>query len=644
MANTYRQNRMPLKQNPYIPLSLGSIQPKGWLEEQLHRMKNGLTGNLDIIYKEVLGERNSWLGGDGDVWERGPYWLDGLVPLAYLLDDEELKLKAQAWIDWTLNSQQANGYFGPKPEENVPYEETGLQRDKAADWWPRMVMLKVLQQYYDATGDQRVIDHMLRYFKYQLNELPQSPLNTWSWWAEQRGGDNLAVIYWLYNLTGDEFLLDLAEIVHQQTYNWINTFLNTDELSKFYGFHCVNIAQAIKEPAIYYQRHPDDSYIEAVKKALRDLELFHGMPNGLFGGDELLHGTDPTHGSELCTAVELMFSLENVIAITGDVSFMDHLERIAFNALPAQSDDNYTKRQYYQQVNQVMVSRHERNFETPHGHTDLCFGVLTGYPCCTVNMHQGWPKFVQSLWYATEDNGLAALIYSSSKVNTIVSGVNVQFTEETNYPFEDTIIFTFNSSQNVSFPFHLRIPVWCRDASVQINGEGYDGGINNNGILIIDRLWANGDEVILKLPMGIESRRWHQGAVAIERGPLVFSLKIDEQWKLVGSTDQYGPFNEVYPGSAWNYGLLEPELRRMKNFPKVINKGSYDLYPWTIANAPLEIRLKAKKLESWKPYNGSAGPMPYSPQKHVKNIAEEEIILVPYGCTKLRITEFPLVQ
>ena len=66
-------------------------------------MVTGMTGQMDTIYEQVMGPRNGWLGGDGDVWERGPYWIDGLLPLAYILDNKELINKVQPWIEWTLD-------------------------------------------------------------------------------------------------------------------------------------------------------------------------------------------------------------------------------------------------------------------------------------------------------------------------------------------------------------------------------------------------------------------------------------------------------------------------------------------------------------------------------------------------------------
>ena len=110
---------------------------------------------------------NNWLGGDGDQWEQGPYWIDGLLPLAYILDDQNLKEKIQPWIEWTLNSQRADGYFGPETNYS---NEPGLQRNNCDDWWPCMVMLKILQQYYSAKGDNRVITLMEKYFRFQIQD------------------------------------------------------------------------------------------------------------------------------------------------------------------------------------------------------------------------------------------------------------------------------------------------------------------------------------------------------------------------------------------------------------------------------------------------------------------------------------------
>jgi hypothetical protein len=643
----YVSNREPLKENPFLLLPLGSVKAEGWLHEMLLRQKNGSTGKLDELYPLVMGNNNGWLGGDGDQWERGPYWIHGLITLAYLLEDEELINNTTPWVEWALNSQKPSGYFGP--DKDYPNLK-GVQRTNSADWWPRMVVLKILQQYYSATEDARVIEFMRNYFKYQLETLPETPLDNWTFWARYRGGDNLMVVYWLYNITGDKFLLDLAEIIHAQTFDYTYRFLETDLIRNQENIHCVNLAQGIKEPAVYYQQSKDDKHIESIKKAFADIKRYSGQPQGMYGGDEALRNNIPTNGVELCSVVELMFSLENILAITGEIPFADHLERIAYNALPAQVTDDFMERQYFQQANQVHVTREDRNFSLNHGGTDICFGLLTGYPCCTSNMHQGWPLFVQNLWYATPDRGLAALLFAPSTVTALVGdSTKVTITEETNYPFEENIRFNFSMDENspANFPFRLRIPEWCTSAKVEINGEIYSRP-EGNQVIKIERNWKNNDVVELTIPAEIKLNRWYENSVSVDLGSLNFVLKIEENWEKVVNTKDPEVFGNHYykvtAASSWNYGLVDVPKEEIKNNYRIIREVNPGSFPWNLQNTPVRIETKAKKIQDWKLYYGSAGPLPYSIQLGQNTSEKEEVVtLIPYGCSSLRISEFPLV-
>ena len=652
VSGNYRNNRQPLLQKEYIELPLGAIKAEGWMQEQLLRMKNGMTGNLDRIYEPVMGSRNGWLGGDGDVWERGPYWIDGLLPLAYILNDEELIAKVKPWVEKTLASQKPNGYFGPDTDR-AP--EPGLQRDNAHDWWPKMVMLKVLQQYYSATEDARVLDFFTNYFKYQLTELPKTPLGHWTYWGEQRGGDNLMMVYWLYNITGDAFLLDLGELIHRQTFNWTDIFLNQDHLSRQHSLHCVNLGQGFKEPVVYYQQNKDPKQIEAVESAVRQIHNTIGLPTGLWGGDELLRFGKPTAGSELCTAVEMMYSLEEILEITGDVQWADYLERVAYNALPTQITDDYSARQYFQQFNQVEVSREWREFSTPHEDADVVFGVLTGYPCCTSNLHQGWPKFVQNLWYATADNGVAALVYAPSNVTAkVANGIEVRIQEQTAYPFDETIRFNISfadsKAKEAFFPFHVRIPAWCEQPVLKVNGKLVQTDACSGQIARVNREWKEGDVLTLELPMKVAVSRWYDNGAVVERGPLLYALKMDEKWvKKTMEPEkvrEYGEwYYEVTSDTPWNYALssrlFDPD-KIQENF--IVEKSDKIAdYPWNVENAPITIKTKAKRLNNWTVVRGSVGPISYFTQQGNDMGDEVETIeLIPYGCTTLRVAEFPV--
>ncbi|MFD2970153.1 beta-L-arabinofuranosidase domain-containing protein [Sphingobacterium bambusae] len=669
-----RQNKAPLRPNSYMEVAIGDIQAEGWLRQQLERMKTGLTGNLDVRYPEVVGARNAWLGGDGDAWERGPYWIDGLLPLAYQTGDKGLIAKAKSWVEWTLRNQREDGYLGPRPTAQPRQAEAGIQREPLADWWPRMVMLKVLKQYYEATQDKRVLPVLTNYFRYQLRELPKTPLDTWTFWANRRGADNLMIVYWLYNITGDSFLLDLGNLIYTQTFPYERVFNNPmpekqSDVAHLYpfnvgnrypfdsalidrlhvgqlqSFHCVNLAQGIKTPVIFFQQNPDPQYVEAVKRAFIDIERFHGQAQGMYGGDEPMHGNAPTQGIEFCSVVEMLFSLESMLPITGEVAFADKIEKIAYNAMPTQATDDFDYRQYFQTANQVLISKAKRNFfeDNNHAGTDQCFGLLTGYPCCTANMHQGWPKLVQNLWYHSADGGLAALVFGPSTLETTLpTGRRVKISETTSYPFEDQVTFQMELKGQTDFPFHIRIPSWAKEAKIYVNEVLWTGDVQAGKIAVVQRVWKNADQVRLELPMHIHTSRWAEQSIAVERGPLVFALKINERWRKV-SDAQFGDFFEVYPQSDWNYGLLEKAVHAPEaNFKVELRPTAETAYPWNLQNSPILLKTKAKKIPSWTLYKNMAGPLP---MPYTETSGEEEAItLVPYGCSTLRITQLPIVH
>jgi hypothetical protein len=623
--------RAPLAALPYAPLPLGAVVARGWLDEQLRLMADGLAGRLDEVYP-LVGRDNAWLGGAGDTWERGPYWLDGLVPLAHLRGDARLLAKAQTWVDHALASQLPNGYFGPPDDAGRGRDEGGVQRANSADWWPRMVMLKVLQQHHEATGDARVLPFMTRYFAYQRERLPATPLAHWTRWAQHRGGENQASAMWLYDRTGEPALLDLVRLLAAQTSDWTDGLLREQPPST----HGVNVAMGLKQPGLEYRRTRDPRHLRAVDHGLAFLRRDHGQITGMFSGDEPLHGTDPLQGTELCTVVELMHSLETMLQLTGRVAHADQLERVAYNALPAQVTDDYMARQYFQQPNQVRVDRAVDHYVQQHGGTAHLMGLLTGYPCCTVNMHQGWPKLVRHLWLASADGGLAALVYGPSRVTTRLGDATVSIDEETAYPFGDGVRLVVHTDRAVDFPLHLRVPSWAEGATVRVNGQPHAAAAPGT-VARLARRWREGDEVELRLPARVAVGRWHKGLAGVERGPLVYALRIDEDWRRVGETNGVATF-EVYPRSAWNYAL-RTDLPIQATAADV-RPASLPARPWRPDVAPVTLSARAQRLPNWTVYHHVDGTLPYSPVATSEPL--ETITLVPYGCTTLRLSEFPV--
>lgn len=620
-------NQSQLLQKTFRPLPLGSVKPRGWLRDQLKIQGEGLTGHVDEVWAD-LGPDNKWFGGTRDGWERGPYYADGLVPLAWLLDDERLKSKAKKWVDAFLESQDVYGWIGP-----VQGEDT---RNHAYDPWPRFLILKVFVQYYEATGDERIIPAMLRFCRNLKNHLSVNPLKSW---ARFRWADLMISLFWLYEETGEEWLLSLMDTVQSQGYDWVkhfSDFLYKKESPVNLETHVVNNAMGLKAPAVWYRKAKDVQLKAAAFKGIFNLDKFHGQATGLFSGDEHFGGKNPSRGTELCAVVEYMFSLEQLMAITGDVGLGDRLEKITFNALPATFSPDIRAHQYDQQANQVLCSVAERAWT--NGPDANIFGIAPNFGCCTANMHQGWPKFVANLWMATPDGGLAAVAYGPSIVTTEINGQAVRIIEETDYPFRDLLKFTIHCASPSRFPLKFRIPAWAKKATITLP-NGVSRSCTPGSFAEIDRIWDDGDLITLHFPMEIEIERRYHGAVAISRGPLLYSLKIGEQWKAIGGTAPFMDW-EIYPSTSWNYGLIldvespvsafrveEQPLKEMVFHPE---------------NAPVKLRVMGRLIPEWRLENNWAGEIPQSPVRSHEVV--EELTLIPYGCTNLRITEFPIVK
>ncbi|QJW91526.1 hypothetical protein HNV11_20150 [Spirosoma taeanense] len=648
-------NRAPLAPQKYMEMPLGSIKPQGWLRDQFLIMNQGTTGHLDEYYPKLKND-NGWLGGKGDNWEETPYWLDGALPLAYLLDDKPLQEKVLRYVNWSLNNQRPSGYFGPLSKYERETGKPVTSGEQGEDWWPRMVMLKVMQQYYQATGDKRVIPFMTKYFQYQYNNLAKTPLGKFTEWSTARGGDNLLTVYWLYNLTGDKFLLELGDLLNKQTTpwtqyfggrNWVMAAAAQQNDTAWMDRHAVNVGMGLKLPVVYYQGKKAPQLLAAFKTGWTDMMTLHGLPHGMFSGDEDLHGNDPTQGVELCALVETMFSLEQAISITGDPMYMDALERMTFNALPTQTTDDYNSRQYFQMANQVQVSRGVFDFSLPFDRgMNNVFGPYAGYTCCTVNMHQGWTKFATHLWYATPEQGVAALAYAPSTVTFPASGgTMVTIQETTNYPFADQINFAISAAKPVSFPLELRIPGWCREATVLVNGQKLRSDKGGQVIRLM-QVWKPGDQITLQLPMQVTTSNWGRNSRTVERGPLVYALKVAAKVDKKEEPKE-GTYYEYRPESPWNYGLLQSVVKDPVQNTQVVEKPFPAPFVWNEASAPIEIRTTGRQIPNWQLVDGVARQPVSARDGYYKGEVSDKtdsLTLIPYGCTKLRIVAFPVVK
>lgn len=635
-ASSPAESPTGLTNGTFRMLPLGEVLPTGWLLRQLRLQADGLGGHLDEFWPDV-GSNSGWLGGTGESWERGPYFLDGLLPLAYLLDDPVLKAKAQRFVDWTLEHQTADGMIGPSSNH---------------DWWPRMVMLKALAQYYEVSRDPRVLPALTKYFHYQLAQLPARPLVEW---GKFRWQDEVLVVEWLYDQTQDAKLLELASLLKKQGFDWTGSFANFSLkepvtrqvlVEKPGGFahgdlalqaHGVNNGQALKTAAVQFRLSGDREEKRNYDHQLAMLDTYHGMPNGMFSCDEHLGGTDPSHGTELCTVVETMFSMEVALAAFGDPAIGDRIEKIAYNALPGTFTDDMWAHQYDQQPNQVQSSLNSKPWTTNGPEANL-YGLEPHFGCCTANFHQGWPKLTSSLWMKTEDDGLAAVLYAPCQAKTTVRGVKVALTETTEYPFKSRIAIAVQPEKSVRFPLSMRIPAWAAGAEVHVNGTAVAAVVKPGSFAVVDRTWVPGDSVEITLPMQPRVVRGFHNSIALERGPLVFSLDPGENWVKLRDRGMTADW-QVFPSGPWNYALEvnEANARHLEVIERPV-----PARPFAAEAAAVAMTVPAKRLLGWRSEDGVAKPLPVSPVTSPEKT--EHITLIPYGSAKLRITAFPEVK
>jgi DUF1680 family protein len=289
-----------------------------------------------------------------------------------------------------------------------------------------------------------------------------------------------------------------------------------------------------------------------------------------------------------------------------------------------------------------MCSLSKRNWSTNGPQSNL-FGLEPNFGCCTANMHQGWPKLAASLWMATPNDGLAAIVYAPSEVSTSIAGTPVKIEETTDYPFRDTIQFSIHPAHTLAFPLQFRIPAWAESAHLAVNGA--EQPTPKSGVFVeIYRTWTPGDTVTLRLPMLVRATNWFHNSVAIERGPLVYSLKINESWRVEKKT---GPSKdwEVFPTTPWNYALLLDPKNPAAAFK--VTENALQTQPFNFAHPPVTLTSVARRIPEWELDNDSAGPLPSSPMQCRKVPCpqpSDTVELIPYGAAKLRITAFPYFE
>ncbi|MFJ1789271.1 RICIN domain-containing protein [Streptomyces anulatus] len=622
----YSPNAAPLHPTAFLKLPPGRVKARGWLAGQLKLQLEGLCGRYEEFSHFLDFTATGWVRPDRGGWEEVPYWLRGYTDLAIVTGDATALAATRRWMDAVLATGQSDGFFGP--------EALRTSLNGGPDFWPFLPLIQALRSWQEYSGDTRIIPFLSRFFRY-MNA--QGPGAFDASWIALRWGDGLDSVMWLYNRTGDAFLLDLVDKIHRYGADWGDNLVNP---------HNVNIAQGFREPAQFALRSGSATDTRNTYGTYaKAMDAYGQFPGGGFAGDENArpgHG-DPRQGFETCGIVEFMASHQLLTRITGDPLWADRCEELAFNSLPASLDPSGRAVHYITCANSVDLDnapKRDRQFQNGFAMLAYLPGV-DQYRCCPHNYGMGWPYFTEELWHATPDGGLAAAMYAPSEVTAkVADGTEVTFTEETGYPFTDTVTLSLTSPEPLRFPLVLRVPAWCAAPEIRVNGQRVNAPAGP-AFTRIERTWSSGDEVTLRLPQRTAVRTWtgNHGSVSVDHGPLTYSLRIGERYERIGGSDTF-PEYAVHATSPWNYGLVLDPARPTASLRHRSTGRSAGDNPFTLEGTPLTLTARARRIPEWSADDEQVvAPLRPSPARSTEPV--EEVTLVPMGAARLRITSFP---
>ncbi len=650
----------------FKPIPANAITPKGWLKQYLVNQRDGLSGHL-----ENAGYPFNTVGWAADSipnntsiekwwpYEQNAYWVDGMERCGLLLNDTFLLNKARKSIYYVLAHPDSTGFLGPQ------FIKPNYERDR----WVYAIFFRAWMAEYEATKNPAILAAIKKH--YLGDRFAHTGI---------RESVNAEVVLWAYAQSKDTALLNFAK----EIYNNANK-LNRDSKTSDIGFlkdivatgeHGVTYLEKSKIGAILYLYTGDTNYLAPSIAAFKKIDKYHMLVSGANVSSEHIEPVTTQESTEICDISDYTWNIAYLLQATGSAAYADKIERAAFNAAPGSVTKDFKALQYFSGPNQVIAAR---GSYIRGGGDQMRYAPNPGTECCPANVNRMMPNFAINSWMTDGRGGIVAAMYAPSSVTFPVGEYkkNVTIDEETNYPFSDSIKFTMHLKEQTGFDFYIRIPHWCSNATVLMNGVAVKESLTLGTYIPLFAQYKEGDVVTVILPSKFNLAPQVENGITLERGPLIYSLKIEEDWKIDTKDDRSNaeyPAYELFAKSPWNYALcLTPD--NLQQQIKVINK-PYNDNPWSIENTPIELQVPARlvtgwglenktemQFENWKVKRNEMGKVtswymdgkgtrkgswsfsPLLPDAELlqksRNNKIETVTLVPYGCSKLRITVFP---
>ena len=609
-------------------IGIEGMKAEGWMKEALTTQRNGLTGHIQVagapFDKEGWGDATQKKMDRWEDFEQTGYWADGALRCGYLIDDPELTQRVKEWIDFQIDHPKEDGFIGPELH----------------NLWPHVVFFRVIMAEYSRNPSPKIIKALSNHYKNAARSQTLIKTGGPEWDFNERTMLHIEMLCWLYQQTNDAFFIEKAENTYKAFCSRKSPFTMQAFLSDEVPIvHSVSSFETLKIPVILYINTGKKEYLDAAIHGIQKVYKYHGLADGIPSGNEAHDGNMPNEVHETCCVSDAQWALGYFLQATGDVQWADLMEKICFNAAFSVVWKDFKSLQYYSSPNQVIAKNNSSFCMYVDGQDRMAYRIAHGPACCNGNMNRMIPLFCSRQWMKKGDNGIVAAMYAPSSFTTKLKGSKNEITiqEETNYPFEETIRFRMKMKRSTPFSFWLRIPQWCKGASITVNGQAADIVCKAGTFVEVQRKFSDGDIIELKLPMKAKSVSMPYDGVAFERGPLVFSLNVKAQEEITETRELDGiKFQSriLTPLSEWNYAPVDTE-----NI-EVVNSNDYSNI-WNPETTPVRLKVKAVTVTNWQLYRDNFTP--YMPS--VIRKGEEKVIeLVPVGTTVLRMTVFPDIR
>lgn len=613
-----------LSARPWQDANLRDIRPEGWLMKQLLVQKEGLTGHPEALsypYNTCLWDGEiPRMGTHGKDWwryEQTAYYTDGLLRLGYLIEDDALIGKGESGIHYTLQHPWENGRLGSKRIDDTV--------------WPFVVFFRAIQAAYDTHPDPSVLEALSRHY----HSIPMDLL------VRKRSLLSIEGMLWTAARTGDRSLVaraDSAFRLRSELLEGVDIKRDDKVCPEFlmdetpYNMHGVTMSEFLKLPILLYEATGNPWYKHLAITSLNRLFEEDGLPDGLFTSAEWLQGRGIRHSHETCNAIDMSWTLGCFLEILQDARYADRIEKIVFNAGLGSVTNDFKALQYYSSVNQFLAtgtSNHNKDF---YCSTWMAFRPTHQTECCAGNIHRLIPNYAARMWLRGGDEAVAAL-YGPSRFRFSDA---LTFVETTEYPYSETVRIRVEAARGKhAAKLSLRIPAWCSAATLRVNGKVVKSTLQSGTFVTLDRQWKNGDNIELTLPMSVERETAFGGGVYFQRGPLVYSYAIPAEIRK--DTVRYANMNGKYPADDNAFPCLDIRPAGPWNFAVAADAQAVP--------AGQHLRLTVFPIQ-WEFDKGPAGEdlTPDLPFRPSATGAPQQIELVPYGETTLRLTVFPVLQ